>query len=720
MHLIASNWILWLATPANWPIILAVAGGLGFVIFVHELGHFLVAKACGVKCEKFYLGFDIYGLKLCKFQWGETEYGIGILPLGGYVKMLGQDDNPARMAEETRRAQLPSQAAGASADRAPPLTHGDLPSEPVSNPHVPYDPRSYMAQSVPKRMAIISAGVIMNVIFAVLMATVAYALGVPETPCVVGGTLVGGAAWQAGLEPGDKITRIGKLSHPRFEDLKSSVTLGDVKDGIRFTVERFADNKSQDITLYPDSSLGLPMIGISGGLVPTLNRPGFPPTVPLTAARRATPAFKVGDTIVQINQTPIHDNRDLELAFAKYVDEPIHVTVNRIKEGEKDKAVAQAGKKPPTESIDISVQPTPLLDIGLMMPLGPIAMVQKNSPAERAGLKVGEKIVAVGGQPVGNPFTLEQRLLKSAAAGKTVTLKIDRSGAAGTEVTLTPQVQQFPELYQDNSPLALSAIGVACEVPPTVVAVQPGSAAAAADIQPGDEIVSEKPVAPAKLPGPPDLLPDEELGSLPTVEFGKKLSWPGYILGVLSTFTPDMKVQLTVKRGDKTHTVELGLAEMKDDKGDVMHTPSRGFYWAQLTIMHQAESWGEAVHAGAAQTVDSLLMVYRFLQKIGTQIPVTMLSGPVGIIQQAGYEAQQGFAKFLLFLTLLSANLAVVNFLPIPVLDGGHMVFLLYEGLRGKPASERIVVGFTYAGLIFLLSLMLFVLALDTGLISRL
>ena len=57
-----------------------VAVGLGFVIFVHELGHFVVAKLCGVKCEKFYLGFDIAGLKLCKFRWGETEYGIGILP----------------------------------------------------------------------------------------------------------------------------------------------------------------------------------------------------------------------------------------------------------------------------------------------------------------------------------------------------------------------------------------------------------------------------------------------------------------------------------------------------------------------------------------------------------------------------------------------------------------------------------------------------------------
>ena len=78
------------------------------VIFVHELGHFAVAKWCGVKCEKFYLGFDIYGLKLAKFQWGETEYGIGILPLGGYVKMLGQDDNPVAAAEERSVAADPA------------------------------------------------------------------------------------------------------------------------------------------------------------------------------------------------------------------------------------------------------------------------------------------------------------------------------------------------------------------------------------------------------------------------------------------------------------------------------------------------------------------------------------------------------------------------------------------------------------------------------------
>jgi regulator of sigma E protease len=68
---------------------------------------------------------------------------------------------------------------------------------------------------------------------------------------------------------------------------------------------------------------------------------------------------------------------------------------------------------------------------------------------------------------------------------------------------------------------------------------------------------------------------------------------------------------------------------------------------------------------------------------------------------------------------MLSANLAVVNFLPIPVLDGGHMVFLLYEWIRGKPPSEGVVVVLSYLGLALILTLMMFVFGLDLGLIPR-
>src|SRR5688572_13579379 len=105
-------WLLWKILA--W---LGVAAGLTFVIFVHELGHFLVAKACGVKCEKFYVGFDFFEIpipftkwkiprSLIKFQWGETEYGLGSLPLGGYVKMLGQDDDPRNAEAEAARTRL--------------------------------------------------------------------------------------------------------------------------------------------------------------------------------------------------------------------------------------------------------------------------------------------------------------------------------------------------------------------------------------------------------------------------------------------------------------------------------------------------------------------------------------------------------------------------------------------------------------------------------------
>src|SRR5262249_16821750 len=132
------------------------AGGLGFVIFVHELGHFLVAKACGVKCEKFYIGFDIFNLRLCRFQWGEPADGIGALPLGGYVKMLGQDDDPRNYEQEVVRSQSgeaqPSDPVEAVKHAAEETVAATVPNE--SSPAPPkMDPRSYLAKPIPARMA---------------------------------------------------------------------------------------------------------------------------------------------------------------------------------------------------------------------------------------------------------------------------------------------------------------------------------------------------------------------------------------------------------------------------------------------------------------------------------------------------------------------------------------------------------------------------------------
>jgi regulator of sigma E protease len=89
------------------------------------------------------------------------------------------------------------------------------------------------------------------------------------------------------------------------------------------------------------------------------------------------------------------------------------------------------------------------------------------------------------------------------------------------------------------------------------------------------------------------------------------------------------------------------------------------------------------------------------------------VSGPITIAAAAQHFAGKDLVSFLLFLGLISVNLAVVNFLPIPVLDGGHMVFLIYEKVRGKPASERVREVLTYAGVALIISLMLVVSFLD-------
>ena len=96
-----------------------------------------------------------------------------------------------------------------------------------------------------------------------------------------------------------------------------------------------------------------------------------------------------------------------------------------------------------------------------------------------------------------------------------------------------------------------------------------------------------------------------------------------------------------------------------------------------------------------------------------------MLGGPVSIFETALYAAKQGMGNLLVFLTLLSANLAVLNFLPIPILDGGHMLFLTWEAIRRKPPDERVQLALTYCGLLLVLALMTWVLLLDFGVISR-
>ena len=119
---------------------------------------------------------------------------------------------------------------------------------------------------------------------------------------------------------------------------------------------------------------------------------------------------------------------------------------------------------------------------------------------------------------------------------------------------------------------------------------------------------------------------------------------------------------------------------------------------------------------GYDATIDALTMVYRTLKKLFTGgLSPKHLGGMGTIFAIAGSQADRGMADLLIFMTIISANLAIINFLPIPILDGGHMVFLAVEAIRRKPVSERILVPITYSGLFFILGLFLFVTVLDVN-----
>ena len=683
--LAAGSWAAWLMQPASWWVILQVAGGLGFVIFVHELGHFLVAKACGVKCEKFFLGFDVGGLKLASFKWGETEYGIGALPLGGYVKMLGQDDNPSAAANEAQRARG---------------TMGDLPAEPVAGPHPAWDPRSYPAQSVPKRMAIISAGVIMNTIFAFLMASWAFGLGVKELTCAVSSVRPGGAAWRAGMRSGDEITAIGTRQNPIFTDLQKGVTLGDVAKGVEFTIHRPSDNSTRTVTLHPDTDLGVPTVGVTSPFSLTLPKDlgeGLP-----GSAGAARPALAAGDTIRAVDGQPVANYAELIGLLNTRSDKPVTLTVERA--GPAGSAAVE------TVAVEIPVQP--LLATGMTMTALPIKAVQDGSPAAAAGIQPGDLLETIDGAAVGDPLAVEARL--RSMAGRSVVLTLRRDGAEKS-IPVTPRaVDWIEESRLPMSPVSLASLGVALPVAATVTAVEPESPAARAGIQTGERVVRVRFLDPKELG--PDGKPAGATGPDKGLELtDKSPSWP-YVATSLQMVPAGTQLLLRVAAADGTEReVQLVPAAVAG-----RFVTDRGLVFEPLFRNVQAGSFAGALALGGRKVLEDLSLVYRFLQKLtSNQISPRLLGGPIEIAKQAGKSAEEGFSRLLLFLTMLSANLAVVNFLPIPVLDGGHMVFLAYEWLRGKPPSEGVVVALSYLGLILILSLMLFVFGLDLGLIPR-
>ena len=691
------------------PLDVLLAGlGLSLIIFIHELGHFLAAKWCDVHVKTFSIGFGP-ALPFCSFKRGETTYKVAMIPLGGFVAMVGENDE-----------------------------HGDTVEPEDEDPTQAHeDPRSLKNKSVWQRMLIISAGVIMNLILGSICFIIAYMHGVDETPAIASDIQPGSAAWQAGMLPGSVIQQIDSRVDPDFADLRVATTSTDDDETLKIVTDYSGEILSRDIEPLRGEGDSYPVLGVlppQSMTLRTVPHDDAPPYFPGSPPSKASDnGFLPGDTIVGMSSVDIPDIvtklddhwQGLPGAYFDYqhrVDELV------------GKAITLQLIRADQSKAEVTVPACYHKSIGLKMRMGSIVAVRADSPAAKAGLQVrqsdkkkvinpGDELVAVEvtqadgktlsfsndpeivGEPFDPlrlPFALQQ-WANAQPSDLTVKVTVLRMGEHKKEKpVLTMQWQ--PEFANASSimggigsPIAINGLGLAYHVQTVVNAVEPSSTADRAGLK-GEDLITA--VRFRRLDDDGNVVEGkwEEIES-------HQWAAVDYTLQLQSPFVMDVRV----KRGDETFEKTL---EATDDTSwpEAMY----GLRFEDLQRERVADGIIDAMGMGLDRTVRSVRMIYQGLYAIVFgRISVKMVSGPITLARASYIIAGKDVWQLLVWMGLISINLAVVNFLPIPVLDGGHMVFLIYEAIRGKPAPYWVQVGAIYIGVGLIVCLMLFVIGLD-------
>ena len=265
--------------------VLSVGVILGFMILIHEFGHYATAKLLGVRVEVFSIGF---GKRLFGFRRGDTDYRIAAIPLGGYVKMSGENPMDARTD----------------------------------------DPGEFMSHPRWHRFIIAIAGPAMNILFAVGLLTCVYMVryeypAVFDEPAVIGWVLQDTPAAKAGIQIGDRIARIDGIQDPTWEQVILREALNP-NQPLSVTIERGGQLLTK--TIVPEAS-GPNQMG-SAGWEP--KEPSFPITdldPPGMPAEKA--GMKLGDEIVSVDGQPIVGLEAMIESLKRTKDKPIQITVRR-------------------------------------------------------------------------------------------------------------------------------------------------------------------------------------------------------------------------------------------------------------------------------------------------------------------------------------------------------------------------------------------------------
>ena len=720
--------------------------GLSLIIFIHELGHFLAAKFCDVHVKTFSIGFGP-PLPFCSFQRGETTYKVGMIPLGGYVAMIGEGDARQEVMSE-----------GDLVDAEP------EPNTPESDPDYP---RSFKNKSVPQRMLIISAGVIMNILLAGTAFVIAYLNGVEEQPAIAQSVDPGSAAWRVGLRPGTQITKLNSGEKPWFDDIRP--TVNSTRQGETVDVSFDYKGRSESHTVEPLKLEGalFPQLGIVAPQSMTLvktRRASTPPFDFGSAAANAKTAdgkgFEAGDRIVAMTDprkgnaiTSLEKDRDglpgEQFDFRRRLVQLAgrEVKIHLLRKGQPDTA----------EPTELTVPAVYRQETGLRMKMGPIAALRVNSAAAKAGLKPRDldgdterepgdiitavQVLDVSGKhlrysldpketsndpnttvelldPLKLPWLLNNwsdRWTAQPAPNRAVSITVQRfidhrPQPVTLELTWDHDYREdFGGLGLPGTPVPLGALGLAYRVSAEVNTVIPGSPAQTAGIQAGDVITQVRLKATTAAGKVSDGSWDE-VERNPTKDGGKpklvRWAFVDYKLQIQAPHTFDLKVH---RDGQEIEVLNVVAA---DDRG--WPVPAGGWEFGKELRIQKAENVGEALQMGFHRTVRAIKSIYQGLYgMIIGRISVTTMSGPITLARASYILAGEDTWKLVLLIGLISVNLAVVNFLPIPVLDGGHMVFLIYELIRRKPAPESVQIILTWVGLAMVACLMLFTIGLD-------
>jgi len=673
-------WTQWVAP------ILQLVVGIGFVVFVHELGHFLIAKRVGIKVEQFALGF---GPRILGIKRGETDYRVNLVPLGGYVKMLGQEDFA-------------------------PLKDSDKP-----------DPRSYEAKPVSRRLMVISAGVVMNVILAAVLFVAVGLVGKDFPAPVIGAVKPNYPAakveleWRPaegagppaspvsarpdfgpGLRAGDEVLELDGKRVTRFQDIQITSVLADLDDKFPMVVSRRDDAGREWIgrgTLWVEKRPGdqMPIFGIGAAGDTVFGEP---------AGYMTASPFREGDRLLSIDGRPIEHTWRIAPLEETLDGRPVVVTVERV---------LDAGE---TRNVDIRVQPqlttkadvvwladgrrgrvvdareedkktffrialedggekeletdrlagggaVEHLDLLGMIPRLQVHAVIEGSPADEAGILPGDIVVGYGDH---GPPTLRRFLeINNKAVEQGTTIVLMRQGKRRT-LKVAPK-------KRDNG--AKVGIVQGADLMHTVVAgVREGSPAAKAGIRPGDAI--------DKING------------------RAVRTWID-VFNALKEFS-GREVTVSYKRGAVEGTASVGKCdESSFDPADYAFSVFAVEVFKPLKITIRKTNPIGAVAWGAAETWDFIIRTYATLRALMRRtVSTKTLSGPVGIGRLGLMVGRDSpMVDFVYFMAFISATLAVINFLPIPVVDGGHAVFLLIEKIRGRPLPTRVANAIQFAGL---------------------